>query len=92
MISKITLIFAAVLLLAVILVINLVLMAGGLPLAEIATTLLRGEAETYEQSVLLYQQIPRSLIAIYVGATTASAAACCRALPAILSPRPPPWA
>lgn len=42
MISKITLIFAAVLLLAVILVINLVLMAGDLPLAEIATTLLRG--------------------------------------------------
>lgn len=47
MISKITLIFAAVLLLAVILVINLLLMAGDLPLAEIATTLLRGEAETY---------------------------------------------
>ncbi len=71
MTSKITLIFAAALLLAVVLVINLVLMAADMPIAEIATTLLHGEAETYEQSVLLYQQIPRSLIAIYVGATTA---------------------
>lgn len=71
MTSKIRLIFAAAILLAVALVINFVLMTGDLPLAEIATTLLHGEAETYEQSVLLYQQIPRSLIAIYVGATTA---------------------
>lgn len=71
MTSKIMLIFAAAILLAVVLVINFVLMTGDLPLAEIATTLLHGEAETYEQSVLLYQQIPRSLIAIYVGATTA---------------------
>lgn len=71
MTSKIMLIFAAAILLAVVLVINFVLMTGDLPLAEIATTLVHGEAETYEQSVLLYQQIPRSLIAIYVGATTA---------------------
>ncbi|CUX52432.1 FecCD family ABC transporter permease [Agrobacterium genomosp. 13] len=71
MTSKITLIFAAALLLVIILVINLVLMAADMPLAEIVATLLRGEAETYEQSVLLYQQIPRLLIAIYVGATTA---------------------
>ncbi len=71
MTSKIRLIFAAAILLAVALVINFVLMTGDLPLAEIATTLLHGEAETYEQAFLLYQQIPRSLIAIYVGATTA---------------------
>jgi len=71
MTSKITLIFAAALLLAAILTINLLVMSGDMPLAEIAATLWRGEADTYEQSVLLYQQIPRSLIAIYVGATTA---------------------
>lgn len=71
MTSKITLIFAAALLLAAILIFNLVVMAAEMPLAEIAATLWRGEADTYQQSVLLYQQIPRSLIAIYVGATTA---------------------
>ena len=71
MTSKVMLIFAVALLLAAILAVNLLVMTGDMPLAEIAATLWRGEADTYEQSVLLYQQIPRLLIAIYVGATTA---------------------
>ena len=71
MIAKITLILAAALLLAAILAVNLFVMSGDMPPAEVMATLWRGEADSYEQSVLLYQQIPRSLIAIYVGATTA---------------------
>lgn len=69
--SKITLIVAAALLLAAILTVNLLVMSADMPLAEIVATLRRGEADSYQQSVLLYQQIPRLLIAVYAGATTA---------------------
>jgi len=64
-------IFAAAVLLAAILALSLVVMSGGMRFAEIVATLGRGEADSYEQSVLLYQHVPRLLIAIYVGATTA---------------------
>lgn len=92
MTSKVMLIFAAALLLAAILAVNLLLMTGDMPLAEIATTLWRGDADTYEQSVLLYQQIPRLLIAIYVGATTAVSGCVLQGLVRNPSPRPPLWA
>ncbi len=42
-------------------------------LYETLTTLMRFEAESYEQSIILYQRLPRALISAYVG----SVMACC---------------
>jgi len=41
-------------------------------LPELTNALLHFEAETYEQAVLLYQRVPRSLIAVYVGGVAAA--------------------
>lgn len=54
---------------------NLAISAAAIPLSEVVHALLQGQAETYEQSVILYQRLPRALIAIYVGAMTAVAGA-----------------
>lgn len=43
------------------------------PVTEALTALSRGEAESYDQSVVLFQRLPRALIAIYAGAMTAAA-------------------
>ncbi|NJO55811.1 MAG: iron chelate uptake ABC transporter family permease subunit, partial [Rhodospirillales bacterium] len=40
-------------------------------LSGIVATLVAGDAEGFEEAVLLYQRVPRALIAIYVGAVTA---------------------
>ncbi|MGL3606760.1 FecCD family ABC transporter permease [Rhizobium sp. G187] len=45
------------------------------PVSEVIETLIHQQADTFEQSVILYQRLPRALIAIYVGATTAVAGA-----------------
>ena len=48
---------------------------SGFQLADIpglVSAVLRFEAESFDQAVLLYQRLPRSLIAIYVGAVTAA--------------------
>ncbi|MBP1849569.1 FecCD family ABC transporter permease [Rhizobium halophytocola] len=61
----------AALLLAVTACVHLTYGIGALSYREMAGTLMHGNVETYEQSVLLYQRLPRALIALYVGATTA---------------------
>lgn len=48
---------------------------SGFQLADIpglVSAVLRFEAESFDEAVLLYQRLPRSLIAIYVGAVTAA--------------------
>lgn len=52
---------------------NLTIGAAAIPLEEAVHALLHAQAETYEQSVILFQRLPRALIAIYVGAMTAVA-------------------
>lgn len=42
-----------------------------IPLHETVATLMRFEAESFEQSIILYQRLPRALIAAYVGGVMA---------------------
>ncbi|SMH46561.1 FecCD family ABC transporter permease [Azospirillum agricola] len=58
-------------LLALALLAELWIGAAAIPLSEVAGALLTLDAETYEQSVVLHQRLPRALIAVYVGAVTA---------------------
>lgn len=60
-------------LLALSLAVHIALGAASPPLGETLRALARLEVENYDQSVILYQRVPRALIALYVGAVTAVA-------------------
>ncbi|PWE54937.1 ABC transporter permease [Metarhizobium album] len=64
---------ALVLLLLAALAIHLFVGRNAPPAAEVMAALLNGEAESYDQSVVLFQRLPRALMAIYAGAMTAAA-------------------
>lgn len=61
---------AAILLLAA-LALHLAMGAEAPSFEDTVSALMRFEADNYDQSVILYQRLPRALIAIYVGAITA---------------------
>lgn len=70
--TRITAFFAAAsCLLFAALSIHLSMGADAPSFADTASALVRFEAENYDQSVILYQRLPRAMIAIYVGAITA---------------------
>ena len=67
---------------------NLALGASAIPLAKILTALTHFNDADYDHFVVLYQRLPRALIAMFVGAVMA----CCRASPATRWRHPRCWA